>query len=417
MTIRTQLAAEGGIPARTDKLPPSYPGALFIDDEEKAAALEVIESQSLFRYYGPDLKKKADAFEAAFAQRMSTSWALGVSSGTAALRVALQALGVGPGDEVVVPCYTFVATIGAVVQCGAVPVFCDIDESFGIDPADLERRITPYTKVVMPVHFSGVPSRMDEINAIAKARGIRVLEDVAQAAGASYKGRPLGSIGDMGAYSFQLNKNITAGEGGAVVTSDEGLIERAIRFHDQGFWRGKWDAGQVFGENYRITEISAAILLVQLQKLDRIVGNMRANKERILAGLADCSRIRFRDRVDPVGDSGNSLTWLCNSPEEAQEFMRLLNAENIGCGQPYGGQVVYMAWPQVRERRVLNPHASPWNSPLYHGSVSYEPGTCAQSEDLVSRALWVSIMPTLTETDCDQIVAGFRKVYDHLYHR
>jgi 8-amino-3,8-dideoxy-alpha-D-manno-octulosonate transaminase len=415
MTTRTMLAAHGGTPARQVPLPPSYPGALFIGDEEKQAAIEVIESQSLFRYYGPHLLKKSEAFEVEFARRVGTTWALGVSSGTAALRVALMAIGVGPGDEVIVPCYTFVATIGAVVQCGAVPVFCELDESFGIDPADLQKRITPYTKAVIPVHFSGVPNRMDEINAICRPRGIVVLEDVAQACGARYKGRMLGSVGDIGTYSFQLNKIITAGEGGAVVTNDERLIERAVRFHDQGFWRGKWDQGQVFGENYRINELSAAILSVQLGKLDTILGNMRARKQRIMAGLSDCTRIRFRDVVDPEGEACNSLAWICGSREEAREFMKLLNAENVSCGQPYGGQVVYMAWPQVRERRVLNPNASPWNSPFYKGNVSYEPGICPRSEDLVSRAVWMGIMPTLTETDADQIVEGFRKVYEHMY--
>lgn len=415
MTIRTKLAAEGGAPARSVPLPPSYPGALFIGAEEREAVLEVIESQSLFRYYGPQLLNKTEAFEAAFAEQTGTTWALGVSSGTAALRVALMALGVGPGDEVIVPCYTFVATIGAVVQCGAVPVFADLDESFNIDPVDLERRITPYTKAVVPVHFSGVPSRMDEIMAVCRPRGIYVLEDVAQAAGSSYKGRRTGSIGDIGSYSFQLNKIITAGEGGAVTTSDPQLIENAIRFHDQGFWRGKWDEGQIFGENYRMGELTAAVMLEQLKKLDTILDNMRARKNRILSQIGSANKVTFRDRVDPEGDAGNSITWICGSKEEAKEFIRLLNAENVTCGQPYGGQVVYMAWPQVREKRTINPKSSPWNNPFYKGNAAYEPGLCPRAEDLVSRAVWVGVMPTLTETDADQVAEGFLKVYNHLY--
>lgn len=414
MTTTVKLAVDGGKPARSEKLPPSYPGALFIGEEEKKAAISVIENQSLFRYYGPHLLKMADAFEEQFRIKMGTKWSLGVSSGTAALRVALMAMGVGPGDEVIVPCYTFVATIGAVVQCGAVPVFCDLDESFTMDPADLEKRITPYTKAVIPVHFSGVPSRMDEIMAICRPRGILVLEDVAQACGASYKGRRLGCIGDMGTYSFQLNKIITAGEGGAVITNDDGLIERSIRFHDQGFWRGKWDEGQIFGENYRINELSAAILIEQLKKLDTILGNMRTRKRQVMEGLKDCTEVQFRDVVDPEGDAGNSVTWICPTQEVAREFLRLLNAENVSCGQPYGGKLVYLSWPQVRERRVINPKSSPWLSPYYKGNVSYEPGICPKAEDLVSRAVWVGIMPTLTETDGEQIIEGFRKVYDHL---
>ncbi len=413
--MNAKLAALGGSPARSEPLPPPYPGALCIGDEEKQAVLEVIESRSLFRYYGPKLLGKVDALEREFAAVVGVRRALAVSSGTAALRVALMAMGVGPGDEVIVPCYTFIATLGAVVSCHAVPILCEVDKSLGLDPDDLRRRINPCTKAMIPVHFSGVPCKMDAIMQVAEHHNVLVLEDVAQACGATYRGHQLGSIGHMAAFSLQLNKIITAGEGGVVTTSDDRLGDLAIRFHDQGFWRGEWDEGQIFGENYRMTELSAAVALVQLQKLGRIIGRMRENKRRLLGGLRGLKRLEFREVPDPDGEAGTSVAFFLPSQTEAREFARLLNAENITAATPYGGRVVYDAWPQVRYRRTITRAHSPWEHPAYAAQPSYEPGACPQSEDLVARVVFIPNSPMLAEDDCSQIVAGVRKVYRHLY--
>ena len=412
--VQRKLAAYGGRPARDKPLPPPYPGALFIGEEEKRAVVEVIESQSLFRYYGPRLLGKVDALEREFAKAIGVSRALAVSSGTAALRVALMSMGVGPGDEVVVPCYTFIATLGAVVSCHAVPVLCEIDASLGLDPEDLRRRISPQTKVILPVHFSGAPCRMDEIMAVAREHRLLVLEDVAQACGASYRGRGLGAIGDLGAFSLQLNKTITAGEGGLITASDAARLEAAARFHDQGFLRGEWDAGQIFGENYRMGELTAAVALAQLHKLETIVGRMRENKRRIQGGLQDLQRLRFREVPDPAGDAGNSVVFFLPKAETAREFSRLLIAENIRAGAPYDGRVVYDAWPQLRERRVISPSHDAWRYSPRATEIRYEPGTCPRSEDLVARAVFVPVSPALGREDCEQIVDGIRKVYRHL---
>lgn len=385
----------------------------MIGEEEKRAVLEVIESQSLFRYYGPNLLHKTDAFEEAFAKRMNVKHALSVSSGTAALKVALTALEVGPGDEVIVPSFTFIASIGAVVQLGAIPIFAEVDSSLSIDPKDVEAKITDRTKVVMPVHFSGVACRMDQLVEIGRRHNVGILEDCAQSCGAAYLGLPVGSWGDVGAYSFQLNKIITAGEGGAVTSNDQERFERAIRYHDQGFLRGEWDEGQFFGENYRMNELSAAVLLEQLGKLDVIIDRMRDHKRRVLEGIKDLP-LQLRDIPDPTGDAATSVAFFLNSKNEAQEFAKLLNAENITCGCPYSGRVAYETWPQILEQQTSAPGGFPFSSPHYGRPIRYYQGMCPRSEDLVSRIVFIGMSPVLPEDEVDEIVEGVHKIVAYM---
>ncbi len=416
LVAKEELAHFGGSPVRTQPLPPPYPGALMIGEEERQAVLEVIESRSLFRYYGPDMQHTTDAFERAFAARMGVPHALAVSSGTAALKVALTAMEVGPGDEVIVPSLTFVASIGAVVQLGAIPIFAEVDASLSLDPDDVEAKITERTKAIMPVHFSGVACRMDRLVDIGSRYGIGILEDCAQSCGAAYQGRPVGSWGELGAYSFQLNKTITAGEGGAVTARDERQFERAIRYHDQGFMRGAWDDDQFYGENYRMNELSAAVLVAQLEKLDTIVGRMRARKQRVLEGIRDLP-VTHREVPDPDGDGANSLAFFLSSPDEARTFATLLNAENVTCGQPYSGRVAYLTWPQIAGKRTSAPGNFPYGSPQYDRSIEYGPGLCPRSEDLVARAVFVPMSPVLPEDEADDIAEGIRKVSLYLASR
>jgi 8-amino-3,8-dideoxy-alpha-D-manno-octulosonate transaminase len=227
------LAIEGGKPTKERPDPPMYPGGMLIGEEEEQAVLEVLRAKRLFRYYGPEPgPSKVEELEKAFAEHAGTRYALAVTSGTAALICGLQGIGVGPGDEVIVPAYTWIASPGSVVAVGAVPVVAEVDESLTLDPADVERKITPYTKAIMPVHMRGTPSRMDALMDVARRHGLKVIEDAAQADGASYKGRRLGSIGDVGCFSLQFNKILTSGEGGMVITNDEQVWKRALMFHD-----------------------------------------------------------------------------------------------------------------------------------------------------------------------------------------
>lgn len=194
-----KLAIQGGVPARKRPLPPMYPGGMMIDEEEEQAVLEVLRTKRLFRYYGPgEGPSKVAELEAAFAAHMGIRYGLAVTSGTTALISGLQGVGVGPGDEVIVPAYTWIASASAVLALGGVPVPAEVDESLTLDPEDAEHKISAYTKAIMPVHMRGAPCRMDELMALAQRHGLRVVEDAAQADGGSYKGRRLGSIGDVG---------------------------------------------------------------------------------------------------------------------------------------------------------------------------------------------------------------------------
>jgi dTDP-4-amino-4,6-dideoxygalactose transaminase len=222
------LAVNGGKPVREKPLRAGYWGPEFYDDKERAELLEVIETRSPFRWYGPAAQpRKVLQFEKEFAARMGAKYALAVTSGTTALQAAMAALEIGPGDEVILPSWTWHSCFNAVVLAGGLPVCAEIDDSFNLDPDDIERHITPNTKVILAAHLQGNPCNIERILEIARKHKLRVLEDCAQSLGASFKGRSVGSIADIGIYSLQLNKTITAGEGGAVVTSDPTLFERA----------------------------------------------------------------------------------------------------------------------------------------------------------------------------------------------
>src|SRR2546425_9054704 len=294
MAITERLAINGGTPVRSTKLLPGWPGGLLIGAEEKAAVLEVIESQSLFRHYGPRPLHRASALEKAFAQATGAAHSLAVTLGTAALIPTLAACGIGPGDEVAVPTYTWIATINAVVILGAVPLFVDIDESLNMDAKALEAAITPYTRAVIPVHMRGAPANLAPILETARRHNMAVIEDTAQALGGRYQGKRLGTWGQFGAFSLQYHKTITTGEGGLVVASDRSLFERAIRFHDQGSVRMEeldlliaGDSPLIIGVNFRMGELTAAVGLAQLKKMDWIIERMRANARRIRDGIRD----------------------------------------------------------------------------------------------------------------------------------
>ncbi|MEA4890640.1 MAG: aminotransferase class I/II-fold pyridoxal phosphate-dependent enzyme, partial [Clostridiaceae bacterium] len=195
-TLSQELALNGGKPVRSTPLPAAYPGADVYSEEEKQAVMAVIEHKSPYRYYGPDVLNKVKSFEKDLARLAGCKNALGVTSGTASLVVALKAAGIGPGDKVIVPACTFIATVGAVIIAGAVPVFADVDESMSLDPAAIDALADRYTKAVMPVHLLGNPCDMDNLMAAARRHNLIVIEDDAQSFGSSYKGHFCGSIGD-----------------------------------------------------------------------------------------------------------------------------------------------------------------------------------------------------------------------------
>jgi 8-amino-3,8-dideoxy-alpha-D-manno-octulosonate transaminase len=416
VSTTTALAIDGGTPVRTS-FPPLGKGVAVLGAEERAAVLEVLDSRSLFRYYGPQFLGRTAAFEAAVAAYVGTEHAVATSSGTAALRTALAALGVGCGDEVIVPAFTFIASINAIVVSGAVPVFAEIDDTLNIHADDVAAKITERTVAVMPVHLENVACDMEALVAVTAARGIPILEDTAQSIGATYNGRALGSIGDIGAYSLQLEKNITAGEGGVVVTSDARLFQRAARYQDQGgqFFtshgggRGEELAEPFVGENLRMTELAAAIAGVQLAKLDDLLAAMRRNHGRILAAVGEVEGLAPRRVPDPAGDGGSSLTWFAPSADVARRFVAALRAERIPSAQMYNGQPVY-ATPAILQRRTASGKGGPWNCAEHPARVEYAMGMCPRTEDLAGRSVTVGVGPAYTDDDCDDVAAGILKV-------
>ncbi|MDI6732077.1 MAG: DegT/DnrJ/EryC1/StrS family aminotransferase, partial [Candidatus Margulisbacteria bacterium] len=278
------------------------PGFELIGEEEKQAVIEVFDKGGVLYRYGLNAKRqdifRVDEFEKKIAEKVGVKHALCVCNGTAALKLALFALGVRDGDEVITQSFTFIATVEAILELGAVPVITEIDASLNMDPVDLEKKITPKTKVIIPVHMAGVPAKMDEIMLIAKKHNLKVLEDSCQALGGSYKGKPLGTIGDAGAYSLDVGKIITTGEGGVLVTNDVDIYQKAREYSDHGHEcnpsvpRGE-DTRTIWGFNYKVTELHGAVGMAQLKKLDHILKKQRDNKGKIKLGIKDIKGIEF----------------------------------------------------------------------------------------------------------------------------
>ncbi|MFC2023826.1 DegT/DnrJ/EryC1/StrS family aminotransferase, partial [Chloroflexota bacterium] len=246
----------------------------LVGDEEIKEVMDVLESGYLYRYQvggDPRFQGKVLQLEREIAKQSQVRFAVAVNSGTSALLIALLGLGVGPGDEVIVPGFTFVASISAVVYAGAVPVLAEIDRTLNLDPEDVRKKITPRTRAIMAVHMMGNPARLDELKAIADEHGLYLVEDAAQAFGASYHGRSLGSIGQVGIFSFNVFKTVTSGDGGMIVTDDEEVYRRCFAFHDQGHspLRSGVEIGKrpFLGLDFRYTELQAAVLLAQLRKM------------------------------------------------------------------------------------------------------------------------------------------------------
>ena len=303
------------------------PGFEWIGKEEEKEVLEVLRSRWLFRYgdeKDPAFKRKVKTLEEMVEQKFGTRHALAVTSGTSALITALSALGIGPGDEVIVPGYTFIASISSIIIARAVPVLAEVDESLTLDPADVERKITPRTKAIMAVHMLGNSCNLDALRAVAEKHRLILIEDAAQAFGGSYKGKRLGTVGKIGIYSFNIFKTINAGDGGMVVTDDDELYFRAFGYHDQGHFpsRSGVEVGNrsIVGQNYRMNEITGAVLIAQFRRLDDIIARLREIKARFRKQIEGIPSLSFRTLNDPAGECNTLLTVFLPSKEAAERL-------------------------------------------------------------------------------------------------
>ncbi len=422
-----RLAIEGGQPVRTTPLPWELPGAHWIGEEELELVSRVVKARSPFRFYGPDLQHMVDTLEKEWCAAFGHKHALGVSSGTAALSIAMSALEIGPGDEVLVPGYLWVSCVSAVVRAGAIPRLVDIDDCFTLDPADVARKIGPNTRAALMVHMSGAPGRVAEVAAVCKQKGIGLIEDCAQTAGASQNGKAVGTFGDIGIFSFQLNKNMTSGDGGLVVTERDDLFRRIVALHDLGYPRnaqGRLDTSdescQLWGVGARMSELTGAMCLAQMRKLPLITGAMRSAKWRIREALADVSGLTFRTIVDPAGDTGPFLLMALKDKATARRFVDALRAEGIA-GPPGSlacltmrvwGMHWYSNIPSLVNKRSNSRDGSPWSLPAnaFAADYSYGPGALANCDDLQARGALLTIASTLTDADVTDIITAIRKV-------
>jgi len=373
------------------------PGYEVIGEEEKKEVLEVLSRKVLFRYGFDEQREgvfKVKAFEEAFARRCGVKHALAVSSGTAALRVALAALGISPGDEVITPGFTFVATWETILDAGAVPVFAEIDDTLCLDPYDLARRITPRTKAVLPVHMCGSMARIEEIVRVAEEKQIPVIEDTAQSCGGKWKGKALGAFGKMGTFSFDSVKTLTTGEGGMVITDDEDLYIRASEYHDHGHDhdptvpRGL-EKRRFIGLNFRMMELQGAIGLAQLKKLDTIIlPKQRENKAGIREALCRIDGISFRDYPDPAGDTSTFLTFLLPSADKARAFHQALAKEGAGAIYWYENSWhYYEQWEHLLEGKSHTRTGHPFRDEEGAPRRRYGKEDLPKTADLLSRTL------------------------------
>ena len=322
-----------------------------------------IQGPHLFRYYNPKPSRVAAA-EQAMAKLVGVKHCLAVNSCTSALVAAFRALGIGAGDEVIVPAYTFLATAATVVAANAVPVIVEVDDSLNLDPEAAERAITPRTKAIAAVHMRGAPAQMDALLDLSKRKGIPLVEDVAQAAGGSFQGRRLGSLGTIGCFSFDFYKVIVSGEGGFVTTDDEWLYTRAQSWHDTAAcWRPDRFArerreGELFaGENYRMSELEGAVALAQIRKTDTILAGYRRAKKLIKDGIVKSPRVHFRRLTDAQGDTGICLILFLPDADVTRRAIEAMHAEGVPAGGVYDSKVrdwhIYTYWEHILDQKSV----------------------------------------------------------------
>jgi perosamine synthetase len=412
----TSLALLDGRPLRSKPFPP-HP---IIGEEEKEAVLDVLSSGRLSTFIASPGEyflggKKIREFESHFAHYHGVKFAVAFNSATAALHAAVVAVGVEPGEEVIVPPYTFTSTATCALMHNAIPVFADIeDETFGLDPKCVEQAISPLTKAIIVVHLFGHPARMDELVDLAKRRSLRLIEDCAQAPGASYKGQPVGTLGDCGIFSFTENKNITTGEGGMLITDNPEVakIAQLVRNHGEMITKGqafRTYNSVTLGWNYRMTEIDAAIGIVQFARLDRLNRQRAELASHLSSRLSRISGIS----VPPLKPGTTHAFYVYPLKFDEQRigiprkiFVAALNAEGIPFSAGYVRPLYFAS---------LYHEGRPFAFKHYKGGATYEPGLCPTTERLYEQELILTgvVRPPATLEDMDDIGAAFEKILEH----
>jgi 8-amino-3,8-dideoxy-alpha-D-manno-octulosonate transaminase len=377
------------------------PGFEIIGEEEKKEILEVLSHGVVFRY-GFDAERKGvykvAGFEKEFAGYCGVEHSLAVSSGTAALRTSLAALGISPGDEVITQGFTFVATWESILDAGALPVFGEIDETLCLDPADLEKRITPRTKAIVLVHMCGAHAEIKEIVKVANKHQIPVIEDTAQSCGGRIHGKSLGTFGKLGCFSFDAVKTLTTGEGGMIITNDKELYIKASEYHDHGHDHNPGvprglEKRNFIGMNYRMSELQGALGLAQLRKLDTVIlPAQRKNKEAIKQALAGIDQISFRNIPDPAGDTATFLTFFLPTAQKTRAFNKAMAEAGAGAIYWYDNfWHYYEQWEHLLEGKSITRTRYPFRTESGQVRRSYARDALPKTADILSRTLSIAI--------------------------
>ncbi len=416
--VRDRLAINGGKPVLPKPWQWQPLGPSSIGDEEVRAVENVLRSTEVFRFRLKPNRSEVARLEAIYRERTGAKFALALGcGGTGALIASLVGLGVGPGDEVIIPAYTYIATASAVIVVGAVPIIAEIDESLTLDPTDVECKITRYTCAVIPVHMRGLPCQMNALLRVARRHKLKVLEDVAQANGGTYRGRALGTLGDIGAFSLQYYKTITAGEGGLILTNNRQMYERAAIWHDSAlhYWLPKKSKTRAFaGENYRMSEIAGAVGRVQAQKMPRIVAKLRRLRKTFLSNLSPLRHLRLVRSGDPDGEVGYSVPFLAGDAKSAQKLAAAIKTEGVRCGTVHDGTIpdrhIYQYWEYVMNQWSRNDDARPWKDPAYRGNAKYSPDMCPRTMNILMRTVVVDFNQHVSERQARLAAKAVTKV-------
>jgi 8-amino-3,8-dideoxy-alpha-D-manno-octulosonate transaminase len=359
------------------------PGAFLVGEEERREVEEVLASGYLSRYgslENPNFKRKVATLEEQFSKIVGVKHCLALNGGTSAIMASLAALEIKPGAEIIMPGYTYIATMSAVIAVGGKPILAEVDESLTLDPDDVEKKITSKTQGIIPVHMLGNPCDMDRIMRIAREHQLFVLEDGCQALGARYKGRSVGSFGDMGAFSLNINKTITAGDGGLATTNSQSLYERAFGFHDQGHIPSllgvEFGTRTVMGINLKLNELTGAFAIGQLKKLDKILQILKTKKtlfkNALLAG--DIQNMEFRKINDP-DECHTILTVLFADAATAQRVAKALDTITV----------FDSGWHVYNNMEHLLAYAD------LEGNTPYHKHMLPQTDDILKRAVNLSV--------------------------
>ena len=414
-----KLAFFGGEPVRTTPFPTNMIGASMIGQEELDQLADVVREKSPFRHYGVGNPQKTNNLEKEFTERFGVKYALAVSSGTAALLCAAAAANLGPGDEVIIPGFSWYSDYCALVTLGATPVFADIGEDLNLDPDSFESKITDKTKAVIVVHYQECPAKMNRIMEIARAHNLIVIEDCAQACGGSCRGKMLGTFGDIAMFSFQTHKIITCGEGGMVITNNEKMFVRAVRYHDLGFVRKAFadrlsdpslsDEKLSFaGIQLRMNELSSAFLLAQLHKLDDMLKTCRKWHKTLREHTAAWKEVSVRFEE---GDCGIAFVMMFPSKEYSEKFIKYMIAEGIPCQLTSACCNLMHKYP-ITSRALVHDMLPPFG-PFFEGKdIVYDVNTdCPNTDGILERCAGIGIGPTYTQQEITDIISSMDKVY------